>query len=197
MIVKNDKGEDQEVFTPEEVAAKVQAEVAAKDSALAAAMAEKTRLEGELSKSGGGNNPNFATLKAALDKKDQEINDLRTGIEDISKSRNQDIESGELTRLSGGNEELSKKIKHHFDTTLKAVQAKTKEEIAAKMENAAKLARDNATVDMVGNANYGAAAGGYSRPAGADGKVELTVGQKALASKMGITADDLKKYGGK
>lgn len=203
MEVKHpESGETITVFSQEELDQKIQAtqkefegQIATNKVELEEAVAEKVRLEAELTKN-SGDNPNYATLKAALDKKDTEIKELRDLNTKVSDLRSKDIESETLNQFSRGNEELNKKIRHHYENTLKSVKAESKEEIIKKMGDAVKLATDNPVLpDLIGNANYGAASGGYVPPG--SGAVEIKPTEKALGSKLGITEDDWKKYGPK
>ena len=197
MIIKQEDGSEVEVFSQDEMTAIQQefdTKLAESKTVLDSALAEKTRLEGELSKSNVGNNPNFAALKAALDKKDGEIGELRTNQQKIEETRLGDIKAESVSRYAQGDAELAKKILHHFETTLKSVTANSKEEVAKKMESAAKLAQEPGTVDIIGNANYAGSGPGFQPNIGAQ-VVEPKV--KEFGKKFGLTDEDWKKYGNK
>lgn len=210
MKVKNEAGEEIEVLTAAEVEAKIAAEKealqksfeekeAAGKAQLDAALADKAKLEADLAaaSSAGGDSANFKVLKAQLDEKDRAIKILQENDRKNTELRMKDIESEILSSRVNGNVELEKKVRFHYENTLSGVKAETREQITNKMESAFKLAADVSTsFDVVGDANFRAGHnfGGGGANVGKQ-PLELNANQKALASKLGITEADIKKYG--
>ena len=210
MKVKDSEGNEIDVFSQAELDAKIAAEknviqkaadeqITASKTALDAALADKVKLEADLKAAAdaGGDSQNFAALKGALNKKDEEVKALQGTVQQIAGQRLSDLKSEVLSRFAGNNEDRAKKILHHYDVTLAAVKAESKEEVATKMANAAKLAEDIKSPDLINQANFGGAGGNSYVPPTGGGTVELNAAQKALASKLGITEEDVKKYGSK
>jgi len=205
MKVKNDAGEEIEVMTIEESQAKVDAEKqvweeksVADKTALDEAIASKERLETDLAtaRAGGSDSSNFAALKSKLDQKDSDIKALQESDKRNSEVRRKDIET-DIFAERVKNPETLKKVQFHYDKTLAAVKAESRSEIAAKIDSAIKLASDVVkVVDSAAEANFGGGGMGDGGGQGtATGGLELTAGQKSLATKLGITDADLKKYG--
>jgi len=213
MKVKQEDGTEIEVLSPEEVQAKIEAEKAQwqkeaderdaqTKTALEAAIAEKAKLEADLAAAttaGGSDSANFKILKSQLDEKDKAIKTLQENDKKNSELRMKDIESEVLgSRVKAGSE-LEKKVRFHYENTLSGVKAVTREEISKKIDSAIKLAADATnSVDIVGSANF-QAAGFSGQPNGQSNStpLELTAVQKDLAKKLGITDEDLKKFGPK
>lgn len=197
----NDAGEEVEIeaFTPEEVTAKVKEKedefakvIEVKDTTLATLTKEKEDL---LAKAGDlkQDNPNFKVLKDALDKKDQEITDIKTSLE---KDKEERKVSTLITKFTRGNEELEKKIRFHLENTVAGMKSDTEEGLAKKIDAAVKLSQDYSAQGIFdGGISGGGAHGGNG--GGGDSKVEFTSREKSLGAKMGITEEDYKKYGDK
>ncbi len=202
-IIKKEDGTEEEVFSAAEIDTKLKeketeltAGFQAKQTELDTALSEKKKLEDQIAAGGGGQAANFKTLKDALDKKDADIAELRTTVQNEKESRTNEFISGLAARITGGNKELEKKVLHHFKETLKSVNANTQEEISKKLESAYKLSVDSNEPGILDTARQGAGGRGYIPPAGS-GPVEFTAAEKSLGSKMGITEEDYKKYGQK
>lgn len=184
-------GNEVEAFTQAEVdAIRTEAE-----SKITAAMSEKADLEKKL-EGLSDKDKNFAALKSALDEKTKIIDGLSQEIKSVKEVREADMTTAMISKFAKGNEELAKKIAHHYNETLKSVDAKSQEEIAKKVESALKLSVETkADADVLGAAIAGGT--GYSAPAagGSATAVEFTSEQKALGKKMGISEEDYKKYG--
>src|SRR5262249_13940311 len=100
-----------------------------------------------------------------------------------------------VSSLARGDAEMEKKIKHHFETTLKSVKAETDAEIANKVRQAYQLAQDPSDVpDPLMGAVMGGAPG-YNRTAINEDSKQFTPQQKAVGSLLGITEADYQKYG--
>lgn len=202
-IIKNEDGTEVEVFTPQEVDEKLKAKEAELNSgwetkinetktALETAMADKKRIEEQMK--GGGQGENFKTLKEALDKKDTEINELRTNMQKSEENRINEFRDTLIKKIVGTDKELEKKILFNFNETLKGVTAKNQEEISAKLQAAVKLSMDNVSPSILQNAMNGAGGPGFI-PNSSNGPVEFSQTEKALGAKLGISEEDYKKYG--
>ncbi len=203
--IKNEDGTETEYLSPEEVSAKLQEKekevvgvwepkVNEAKTQLSTALTEKQQIEEKLKSAGGPQSENFKTLKEALDKKDKEISDLNTKFETISQGSLNEHRDSIVSKFAGKDEDLKKKILHHFDETLKGVQAKSKEEISKKLESAIKLSVENIAPSVLQAAISGAGGPGFQSNSN-NGPVEFSATEKGLGARMGITEDDYKKYG--
>lgn len=219
MKIKNEAGEEVEVFTAEDVDAKVKAVEDTKAKEIETAVSaikteyegkitplqtklstletEKTDLEAKLSGGDSTQQGNFKTLKDALDKKTTEIEDLKKGINDMKSTQVTETRDALVTKFAGKDEELAKKIKDHFDNTLASMPNTTSAEIAKKVEAAAKLASDGDSFDPLGVARAGAGGQGNGNGNYDANKNDFTANEKSLGTKLGITEADYKKYGPK
>lgn len=217
MLIKNDKGEEVEVFTAEDVAAKVdevnKGKAAEIETAVAGVKAEyegkitplqtqlstleTEKLELEAKLAGGddkGQQGNFKELKKALDDKTKAIEDLTTSIGEMKKGQVTQTRDTIIAGFAGKNEDLAKKIRDHYDTTLSGMPEATPADIAKRVESAAKLASDGETFDPLGVARRGG--GGFGDGVKYDASAnEFTSNEKSLGTKLGITDADYKKYG--
>lgn len=216
MKVKNEAGEEVEVFTAEEVDAKVKDIEATNAQAIETAVAgvkaeyeqkltplndslkkaqdEKLELEAKLAVGDDkGQQGNFKTLKEALDKKTAEIEGLTTSIGEMKKGQVTQTRDTIIGGFAGKDDELAKKIKDHYDTTLSGMPEATPQDIAKRVEAAAKLASDGDTFDALGVARRGGA--GFSDTKYDGTANDFTANEKSLGSKLGITDADYKKYG--
>lgn len=197
----NDKGEEEEIeaFTEAEVTAKVQEKeqefnkvIGEKDETLKTLTKEKDDL---IAKVGGvkEDNPNFKVLKDALDKKDQEINEIKTSLE---KDKEERKISGLITKFTRGNEELEKKIRFHLENSVAGMKSDTPENLTKKIDAAIKLSQDFGSEGIFDGGVGGGGKGGDIKGEG-NGGVEFTAKEKALGAKLGISEEDYKKYGPK
>ena len=198
----NEKGEEEEIeaFTEAEVTAKVKEKedefnkvIGEKDTTLETLKKEKEDL---LAKAGDikQDNPNFKVLKDALDKKDQEINDIKSSLE---KDKEERKISTIITKFTRGNEELEKKIKFHLENTVAGMKSDTDEALSKKIDAAVKLSQDYGSQGMFDGGIGGGGTHGDGGNGGGDSKVEFTPREKALGAKLGISEEDYKKYGSK
>lgn len=205
--VKNEKGEEIEVMTPEEVEVKLaegkstvtkefETKMAEQKIALDKALAEKLEIEAKIA-AGGNQTENFKILKEALDKKDNDIKELSGKVQALSESGINITRDGVVAKYSKGDKELEKKILHHFNETLKGVKAESAEEIAKKVESAAKLSIDAQTPGLLDMVIPGAGGRGTVIPGSSPTGVEFAPAEKSLGNKMGISEEDYKKYGPK
>lgn len=198
---------DVEVFSQAEVDAQLLAkegelkntyetQLKEKEDSLKAIQTEKEQLETKLGVT-KEDNPNFKILKEALTKKDNEIKAINEKFDTTEKLRKTEELNLKLSAVSKGNVELEKKMKLQLSTTLAGMKEDTKEDRDKKIEAAFKLSVDTSSdgpgmFDMgVGGGNYG---GDFKDTTVDNG---FTSREKALGAKMGITAEDYKKYGPK
>lgn len=202
----NEAGEEVEVevFTPEEVDAKLKeqeeafnAKMSEKDTTLSNLAKEKEELEkkmGDVKQ----DHPNFKILKDALEKKSNEIDTLKKEVETDRTSRIQEAMNLKIKSASKGNEEFEKKVRLHLSSTLKSLPETTEEERATKLAAAVKLSSDFESSGGPGIFDAGIDGGSGN---GADFKesngstVEFTARERALGAKLLITPEDYKKYG--
>lgn len=211
--MKQEDGSEIEVFTEAEVNARV-AEVetkkteemkviadgyAAKETEAKTALQklndEKTALETKINGNGGGQVDNFKELKAALDKKTEEITALSKDLGEMKSNSIKDQKDSFVNKIAGKDAELKKKIDLFYEKDLSGMPDKTPEEIAKKVEAAAKLAGEVVDIDPLSGAINGAGGKGFSPEGGAGGAPEFSAKEKQLGAKMGITEADYKKYG--
>jgi hypothetical protein len=196
--------EEVEVMTPAEVEAKLATEKAVLEeqhkSTIDTLSKEKQELEDKIKKAQlegiKDDHPNFKILKEALDKKDGDIKALKTEIDEDKKVRKNEAMENAIKTASKGNEEMEKKVRLHLKETLATLPEDTVEQRQTKLIAALKLSADQN--DSPGMFDNGAGGGGFG---GGNidkvGGVEFTAREKALGEKLGITAEDYKKYGPK
>ena len=199
----NDKGEEEEIeaFSQSEVDAKVKeteeqfnGKIKEKEDAMVVLQKEKEELAGKI----GGikeDHPNFKILKDALSKKDQEIKDIN---DKLSKDTEERKVGSLITKFSKGNQELEKKIKFHLDNTVSGMKSDTLELLEKKIDAALKLSQDFNNQNIFDSGiNNGGGNGGGNGGNNNTGGVEFNAREIAIGEKLGITAEDRKKYGPK
>lgn len=200
MKIKQEDGTEVEVFTAEEVAEKVQEkenqinELSQKSSVLEA---EKQKLEEQLGTT-KQDNPNFATLKEALDKKTEEIKSLSTEISSIKDQTIAETRDSLIGAIAKNDEEMKKKILHHFNKTLSAMPSSSKDDIKAKVAAAVKLA-DGGNQEEILDAVFAGGEGfkvDYNKGSQSGG-ADFSAREIAIGNKLNITEEDRKKYGPK
>jgi len=199
-------------FTQEEVDAKLEEKkvsvsaeydlkIEENTKGMATLASEKAQLESDLAaaKAGDGgkeNGGNFKILKDALDKKDADINGLRETIESDKKTAAADAMTKKINLASGNNTELAKKIKLNLDTILTGMPETNEAEKNAKFSAALKLSVDtHSEIPGMFDQGLGGGGGGGYNPIGEGSNTEFTSKEKSLGGKMGISAEDYKKYG--
>lgn len=214
MKIKNEQGEEVEVFTAEEVGQKVkevedkkvveieeikksvsrefEEKINSTNTTLETLKAEKEELEKKLG--GGGQIDNFKELKSALDKKTESIEKLQSEISEYKTTQREKEINAVISSKTKGDKELEKKVKLHFKETLSAMSEGTDEEISKKLDAALKLASDG---DEPNPLDFTGRGGGRGFDANQSGGVEFTGREKALGAKFGISEADYKKYGSK
>lgn len=190
MIKNEETGEEEEVFTADEVQAQREEEVKKyqeehpDQSAELTALEEKLKLAEEKLGKASDKDKNFAALR-------KQVEDLKTGIDnkikDAAESSKKEVLEGvnkdhyeeTLKTLAGTDDELKKKIEFHYKRL--ADPSSTKSEITAKLKDAYTLATGQSTESM--NASqYGS--GGSNRPKTKTGTEKLSPAEKELAIKM-------------
>lgn len=162
---------------------------------LATAEAELARLK----ESDGDKSKNIDGQRKAIEAKEKEIADLKTSMATTLQEMKDFVVGRSVNELikkvSGGDAEVAKKIRHHFDKTLGAMKAETDDEIAEKITAALKLAdvksaNPGALDDVAGSG--GANGGNNNNDANKPSSALVDFGKK-----FNISEDDWKKYGGK
>jgi hypothetical protein len=207
--IKNDKGEEVEVFTQAELDAQKTAALDEYKTANPDRSSELNDLKSELeSKEAellalGSKDHNFslvrkqkeeleAKIKQGEDRALAEINKVRS---DMSNTALEVAVRG----LAGEDAELAKKVRFHFSETLKSVTANNSDEFTKKIQQAYLLAAGvQAAPNALGGAIYGSggagpgagAGSGQQRRGGAIKAEVLEMGKRHF----GITDEDVKKY---
>lgn len=218
MKIKQEDGTEIDVFSQEEMDAKIketedkkteelrqiQEESQKKEvetkTALETLQKEKADLEAKIAAGGkdGDQTGNFKTLKEALDKKSEEIAALHKDLGDIRSQSTKDQRTNLINKIAGKDTELKKKIELFYEKDLSGMSDKSPEEVMKKVEAAAKLAGEVVEFDPLSGAIMGGGGKGFAGGGGAGAEgVEFTAKEKQLGSKMGITEADYKKYGPK
>ena len=213
MKIKNDKGEEIEVFTAEEMTAKTK-EVAEQAAAKAleefkAANPDKSKELEETSQKlkdaeellrkaeeEGGNKGQIERLRKERDDAKKAADEAKSTVEKkFEEFRNEmlgETKTEMLDNLSGGDKELRKKIEYEFDHYRPSEN--TKAAIKERMEKAYQLATGNKAAPGILDGRTGAGArgdeGGYKPPE----KKELSNNQKAIGRVLGITDKDRENY---
>ncbi len=215
MKIKNENGEEIEVYTSAEVEERTKAAAEeAKGKALEEYKAQnpdkgeeveklkniltetEKKLQEALDAGGDEKNPQIIRLRQERDeaKKNAEsaVKGLEVKLEQFRKEYIGDAKTDWLNKLSNGNEDLKKKIEYHFDNYRSS--AVTKKDIEERMTVAYQLATGNKPTPgfLDGKTSGGdRGLGGY---AGAGATKELTPNQKAIGAVLGITDKDRENY---
>jgi G3E family GTPase len=211
---KDEEGNEVEAFTPEEVEAKIneiktsvaeevkseyEEKLNEKEESMSKFEEERASLEQrieELSKvDDGDRSKNFKVLKDALNKKDNQIEELRKEMGEVANLRVNDFKERIIDKYAAGDEELKKKIMFNFDSTLSSVQAKSEKDIENKIKSAVKLSVDEFSPSVLDQALSGSFNSGSKNIIESSGNVEFSEGEKKIGAKLGISDEDYKKYG--
>ena len=214
MIIKNDKGEDIEVFTNEDLAQRVQTETeAARAKAVEeykAANPDKSKELEDLQKkiadaeadlkaateSGGGRPEQVERLRKDRDEARKAAAEAAAEVDKkLSEYKNETVrETREeaLDRFSKGDVSLRKKLEVEFDNYKPGLNSK--KEIEERMSVAYRLVTNNmpapSIMNNMGDASARGVGGNFGVPPG-DG---FTDNEKQLGSKFGITDDERANY---
>lgn len=214
MKIKNDKGEEIEVFTAAEVADR---EKAATDAAATKAVddykaanpdkaEEITKLKTELEKAqkdledaekDGDKDGQVNRLRKerdeAIAKVDKVVNDITKRFDDFTNSSFNETKDDLLNRLSNGNAEIRKKIEFEFDNYKPT--DKTKKGVQERMAVAAQIVTGKkpqpSFMDNISGAGDkgGSGSGHHDKP-----PTEPTPNQIAIGKVLGITPKDRENY---
>ena len=211
MKIKNEKGEEIEVFTAEETAERIKdAETKAAEAAVNQYKEQNPDKADEVDKlkndladaqkrldeaEKGDNKGQVERLRKerdeALSKVDTVVKDITKKIDDLTNAQIKETEEEFLNRLSGGNVEMKKKIKLEFDNY--KPNEKSKDAIKQRMLVAAQIVTGaKPKPDMMDNISGGGERGNGN--GGGSSKVELTQNQKAIGNVLGITDKDRENY---
>jgi chromosome segregation ATPase len=178
-------GDEIEVFSKEEhdaEVAKATQEKEAKASELEKTIADlNEKLKGSENK-----DTNFKALREAKEKAEGELSGVKDEftkqINDLRSELNAGKMKEKISQLSGGNEEVAKKIEYFYNS----FQAPKEGEQDTRFDNAIKLA------GVQPKTNMGGLGSGIGNPAGVGSKQEFTPEQKELGAKLGLKEEDLK-----
>lgn len=206
--ITREDGTTIEVFTQEELEA--QREVA-KQEAIEAYKAENpdkteelTALQAELAKkeealaNAANKDLNITNLRKAKEAAEKKLADFSAELDNKITSAKKEVLEGvmkdhyneTLSQLSGGDEELKKKIEFNFKRL--GDVASTKQELTKKFQDAARLSGVEER-DAVNTSVF--SSGGVGRLNIKTSEKKLTEDEKAVGAKLGLSAEDLKKYG--
>jgi predicted nucleic acid-binding Zn-ribbon protein len=196
-------GQTIEVFTSEEVEAQKQAALAEATKPLADQLeTAKKELEGFKNK-----DLNFGNLRTEKEKLETQVADLTQKIEQIPETIQQQFTEKEqaqkidalIKKTAEGDVELEKKMRHHMETTLKGVEAKTEAEIVNKISQSWQLSTAKQPVpDVLSEVISSAGAGGM--PPADNPQTSMPKELSSLAKKVAaaggfqLTDEDIAKY---
>lgn len=196
MIKNEETGEEEEVFTADEVQAQREEEVKKYQDEHPDQSEELTKLQQKLKDAeeklgkASDKDKNFAALR-------KQVEDLKTGIDEkitsakseVLEGVNKDHYNETLKTLAGDDEELKKKIELHYKRLTDP--SSTKAEISAKLKDAYTLATGQSAESMNSSAY---SSGGANRPKIKTGNEKLSADEQVLAKKMakagGMKLDD-------
>lgn len=202
--IKNDEGEDEEVYTADELQAERDGAVEKYKEENPDKSDEVEKLQEDLKKAtealekADDKGKNFNALRKAKEDAEKKVADILAGVDEkIGKVKNEVLEgvnkdhyNDTVAALAGDDEELKKKIEFHYKR-LTNDPSSTKGEITAKLKDAYTLATGQAS-DGMGASVYGS--GGAGRPKAPAGGAKLNTGEKDLAKKIakagGMTLED-------
>lgn len=198
--IKNEEtGTEETVYTAEELEAQKDEAIEnyKKDNPDKAAEVEK--LQADLQKATEDlakekeKDKNFGNLRGIKEDLEKKLNDLTGSVPAlVDQGIQKQHTEGEIKKLADGDVELEKKIRLHFETTLKAVTPKNQEEVNKKIQDAYLLATgtqaSGVTSTVLGS---GGASFVRSRPANTQ---PLSEGAKTVGNKLGLSDKDLKDY---
>lgn len=202
--ITDENGNEQEVYTAEEVEAQKQEAVQAKEIELNAQVEEANKkvenLNFQLEEAQKGGNPHqIQRLKDAKAKAEEEAQSAKSEadqkFESFIQEQVKEHRDNALAVLSGGDEELRKKIEYHMDNTI-AGNPTTKGGIEDKAKKAYTLATEGqAAPSILDNITSASDKGNSSTDSGGNYvETEVSKGQRKA---LGISDDDAKKYGPK
>jgi len=203
-IIKKDDGTEVTAYSEEELQAQREAAIEEYKANNPDKSEELERLQAELAQKEEAlgkekeKEKNFGILKGALDKKEKEIVDLKVSIDkmitDTKKELVDKMMQGHyeksLRDISGGDEELAKKIDFHYKRL--SDPSTTEAEVEKKLKDAAVLAADRS--EGVGS---GAFSSGNVRPISSNNPQKLSEAETEVLAKIaeaGGMKIDINKY---
>ena len=199
-IIKNEEGEDTEVFTADEI--EEQKQVAIEEfkannpdrTVELAEYQEKLREAEERLAKVGNEDKNFAALRKGKEDAEKRLSEFTKSIDDkintvkreVLEGVMQDHKNDTLKQLSGNDPELEKKIEFHYKRLGDIVA--TKAEISKKLTDAYVLATQKED-DGVNMSVF--SSGGVGRVKINNTSPKFSAEEKELASKFGLTDKDL------
>ena len=149
---------------------------------------------GEGGGDGGNKEENLAALRKKLEETSAALEEERKANAERFTTIQDDMVNKEISKIAGDDADLAAKIRHNYDNTLAAVKAKTSEEIAAKVANAAKLSETIETPNPLDLARAGGTRGNPSPIVPGTEAKKFNENEVAVGNKMGITDADREKY---
>ncbi len=192
--IKNEEtGEEEEVFSADEVQAQREEEVKKYQDEHPDKTDELTKLQDKLKEAeeklskADDKDKNFASLRKAKEDAEKKVADILAGVDErIGKAKNEVLEgvnkdhySDTLKVLAGDDAELLKKIEFHYKRL--ADPSGSKAEITAKLQDAYTLATGQSASSMSSSAY---SSGGANRPKTKTGTEKLNADEQALAKKI-------------
>jgi len=199
MIIKDGEGKDVEVFTPEEVKAKV--EEATKPLQVDLEK-HKVDLAAALAAGGTDKDENIKKMREAIDLKNKEITELANKVTNLpSQIKAESLKEAQaeiILGLAGKDEDLKKKIEFYMGEF--KTQPTNQKELKESLERAYVLAtggqKPKPGVFDNGAINAGAGYGGSNNNNnGGDYLQNESANAKAMRGAFGISDEDAKKFG--
>jgi Skp family chaperone for outer membrane proteins len=176
-------GNEITAFSQEELEAEKQAAIAAEKAKVQADLDEAAKLKDK--------DHNFETLKSSLTQKEQEIETLKKTTKESEDLRVSEIKKDVLKAFAGEDAELMTKLDEEMKTF--RGEPKTKDEMIALAQKAMAIVKPEVRLGAFDSFSTG---GGRAPSAGGSGAgKDVTPEVKVLGSKLGLSEDDLKKYG--
>ena len=202
-IIKNDDGTEVEVYTAEELEQQKNDAIEQFKTENPDKTGELTTLQEEL-QSAQSELEKLRSVDKSVTHFKKEAQEAQKKVEEITKDIDAKINSVKrevfegvmkdhsneiVSSLSGGDDELKKKLQFEFDNTLKGVIPTTKEEISKKWEAAYTLVTKEAP-DAVNMSVY--SSGGVGRIKIGGGEQKFSAEEKDLGAKFGLKEEDFK-----
>ena len=205
--IKDNDGNEIEVFTQEEIEAKQQEALEAfkaenpDKSAELAELQEKLRETEEKLAKADDKTTNIGALRKAREDAEKKLTDFDAKLEEkintvkreVIEGVNKDFYADNIKALSGDDTELQKKIEHEYNTTLKGVIPSSKAEISEKLNKAYILAGGEKDYDALSSSVI--SSGGVGRLNIKSTSQKLSPEEKAIGANFGLNKADFDKYG--
>lgn len=198
-IKNEDTGEDEVLYSAEEIEAQKTEAIETYKKENPGNAEEVGKLQKELDdakealKKAGDKDQNFGQLRDKVDKLEKEMDErVKRGVEQTVTKQTSD---NAIKALAGSDTELEKKIRFHFDNSLKGVVPSTPEEANKKAQDAYLLATGQKPDIQpgAGNAFGSSGGGGFRQPQQKKSDIKPEVAALGK-NKLGLTDEDIKKY---